>query len=54
MKTSRPRNYVPAYHKLSDEAKVYEDFLHRDLAYNQAVTKLKSNYYCIWQNQNDA
>ena len=23
--------YVPAYHKLSDQAKVYEDFLHHDL-----------------------
>ena len=25
-------NYVPVYHKLSDQAKVYEDFLHHDLA----------------------
>jgi len=23
--------YVPAYHKLSDQAKVCEDFLHHDL-----------------------
>ena len=25
-------NYVPVYHKLSDQARVYEDFLHHDLA----------------------
>ena len=30
METSN--NYVPAYHKLSDQAKVCEDFLHHDLA----------------------
>ena len=24
--------YVPAYHTLSDQARVYEDFLHHDLA----------------------
>jgi len=24
--------YVPAYHKLFDETKLYEDFLHHDLA----------------------
>ena len=25
-------NYVPVYHKSSDQLKVYEDFLHDDLA----------------------
>ena len=25
-------NYVPAYRKLSNQAKMYEDFLHHDLA----------------------
>jgi len=30
MKTSS--NYVPLCHSLSDQAKVYEDFLHHDLA----------------------
>ena len=32
LRNGNSSNYVPVYHKLSDQPNVYEDFLHRDLA----------------------